>query len=655
MFVADSLDLRKKNMKIIRAFAYAVNCFLKKTRKDLGNIECKIVSKNEVYTILTLEQAVGSLLSYVALVYEMYKNSLVMARGSEVAPNECLVHVVDSLFNTVCNLDAFGSAGSFQVGVLIPIFLETIRPFLSDLAVWISSGKLPIVGREEFFVCEDEIASEDDSTAWRQQFRIRRCQDDDIKLAIPHFLAGLTDKILLTGKSCRVLERAGKSFTDKFSSVCETELFESLLKGLGISCENHEMGDKVEIEEVLMVERNTVMLNNGFSQLLEENFLVIFQRNYQRFINSGGNNQALYDNFQSTMEQSRFDMSKKASCRQPFSEIFKSSLQSLIDARYSQASNALLGLLKDEIRFMHHFGIIKNFFLMEAGDVMSSFYSEIFTKIRRKEFWQSTSYLTSVLHDALQLRFPSLVDRLTAGIKSDARGISTNVASVQSAASIYLHYEMDWPLTIIFDSKAEEKYNAIFSFLLQVKRAVWSLEQLRIAELWRGDARDDTQDDFATPEAIRTTLESQQPATAVRQKMYVLRVKLLHFVQSFHVYIMTRILHSSGLEFKAQVSEAKDFDEIVTIHLDFLEKVYDRCLLSPKVGFAKEAITRILNLCLNFQSNWDLGLTRVKVDEIASIDKEFTKCSHFIQSFLNNLMKRGSFPHLELLSLSLRT
>jgi gamma-tubulin complex component 5 len=77
----------------------------------------------------------------------------------------------------------------------------------------------------------------------------------------------------------------------------------------------------------------------------------------------------------------------------------------------------------------------------------------------------------------------------------------------------------------------------------------------------------------------------------VRQQihcMFLLRVKLMHFVNSLHNYIMTRILHSTGLDFQHQVEEAKDLDQLIKIHYRYLSTIHDRCLLREKDGINRE-------------------------------------------------------------------
>ena len=649
-FVASVANFSSQHLRTKRAFGFAINRFLTKTRKEIASLEFEMVNKEKPLTLIELKQELEALLSSIDLVFNVYTGCVTILHTNYIPSNDAALHIINALFNIVCRLDGFGSTATPQLSIMVPILLETLRPFLSDLACWITFGKLPPFGSDEFFIYEDENAGKDDSEAWKHRFRIRSWWSDDTKLAVPQFLKDMTDKILLTGKSCGILEQASANVNNQASSSFEEEFFEKLFNGLGISW-TKDVAQQVEETNVLLTSSDSICAESKSHRLLMENYMVVFQRNFEMFHKSQNFLNDKPCTIHDMVEKEEAALTRNAPCRSPFVQIFNSSLHSLINARYMQASNALLHLLTVRFRFDDHFNMVKNFFLMEAGDVMHEFYSEVFSKIRAREYWQSTSYLTSVFQDALQVRFPHLVNKITVGIRTESRTMR-NSSNIQSVDVIYLEYAMKWPLTIVFDSKAEETYNAVFSFLLQVKRALWSLERLRVKDLLLENPSSDEQErsEFSSLNGRKQS----QPVDTLRQKIYILRMKLLHFVQSFHTYIMTRILHSSGLEFKAKLNEAKDFEEILIFHQEFLEKVYDRCLLSPKVGFAKEAITRILNLSLNFQRQWDLGLSNAKQDDLEAIESEFDKCNHFIRSFLGNLIKRGSFPHLELLSLLLK-
>lgn len=61
----------------------------------------------------------------------------------------------------------------------------------------------------------------------------------------------------------------------------------------------------------------------------------------------------------------------------------------------------------------------------------------------------------------------------------------------------------------------------------------------------------------------------------------------------------------------------------------------------------KEAIMSVLRLAVEFSERWRKGVEKFKVPEAEKIEVEFSHCSHFLVSCLNNVTKRGHFPHCE--------
>ena len=61
----------------------------------------------------------------------------------------------------------------------------------------------------------------------------------------------------------------------------------------------------------------------------------------------------------------------------------------------------------------------------------------------------------------------------------------------------------------------------------------------------------------------------------------------------------------------------------------------------------KEAILNALRLSVQFSERWRDGVERFGVHEAERMEVEFSRCSHFLVSCLNNVTKRGHFPHCE--------
>eukprot|EP00112_Aurelia_sp_Birch-Aquarium-sp1_P006415 Seg1709.5 transcript_id=Seg1709.5/GoldUCD/mRNA.D3Y31 product="Gamma-tubulin complex component 5" protein_id=Seg1709.5/GoldUCD/D3Y31 len=237
-FVADSSDMLAPNIKTVRSFGYAINCFLKSTRMKLSEVELEIVKEDKVHTFLSLKKVTDPILANVDLIFDLYRSCIVEIKGIEMSPNDKVVHIIDTIYKTLCRLDALGACALAQFSAILPIFLETIRPFLADLGLWLSSGRLPIVGSGEFFICEDGQITGEDSEAWRNRFRVRNSVDGNGngKLAAPVFLKAVVDRILLTGKSCGILEQAVvHDFKKASTSVFEDQFYQNFLEAIGIS------------------------------------------------------------------------------------------------------------------------------------------------------------------------------------------------------------------------------------------------------------------------------------------------------------------------------------------------------------------------------------------------------------------------------------
>jgi hypothetical protein len=65
-------------------------------------------------------------------------------------------------------------------------------------------------------------------------------------------------------------------------------------------------------------------------------------------------------------------------------------------------------------------------------------------------------------------------------------------------------------------------------------------------------------------------------------------------------------------------------------------------LLSMRTHFL---LSQVLTLALTFQAKWDAGVVSLTLKELSDMEKDFSKCIHFLASFLANVTKRGTFPH----------
>jgi len=154
-------------------------------------------------------------------------------------------------------------------------------------------------------------------------------------------------------------------------------------------------------------------------------------------------------------------------------------LTPLIEDSCTRASCSIIELMKTDFCLLDHLAAMRNFFLLEAGDAMHQFYVEIFNKARQREVWQDISFLNSLIQEALQPRFPEAVERLVVSLSTS--GATSRSQLGQSLHGMALDYRAPWPVNIVIDSSCQKLYNLVFLFLLKLKQAKWSLDELRFS------------------------------------------------------------------------------------------------------------------------------------------------------------------------------
>lgn len=61
------------------------------------------------------------------------------------------------------------------------------------------------------------------------------------------------------------------------------------------------------------------------------------------------------------------------------------------------------------------------------------------------------------------------------------------------------------------------------------------------------------------------------------------RERCVKVIQTFPT--QSQILHSTSLEFHQKLEDAEDLDEMIKLHQDYTNIIFDRCLLNKKVGY----------------------------------------------------------------------
>ncbi|XP_053373064.1 gamma-tubulin complex component 5-like isoform X3 [Mercenaria mercenaria] len=660
-----------------QSFASTVADFLQDVKTQLSILEQKLIKQEEVLTLLTVARDTEPLMQKVGIVCLVYMRGIHQGRPYKLASQKATL-LLTTLYNTLLSCDTLFETPLFDEGgvdlnqgqncdttdmlkLLLPMWIQTCQPYINIIDTWISHGYLTDP-HSEFIIQRNKEIDTLDETFWEKSFAFhtmvkdpdtsgsgsdKRVQEYDTMDWAPKFLQPVLQQIVLTGKSMEMLEGLGKlaeydgkGFSNHLNEFKETHLYDKFITSLQTllgtktkSDSGEETRGTTQNEPVFSPDIERQMKEKGIhDSFLKMHFEKIMQQDTEY-------HSILEENFSQKMHSLNLDN------LQPVELILQECLYPHIYKQYGKVCLKLVDTLKTEYHLMDYLKAMRRFFLMEAGDTMFIFYTEIFDKIRLHEHWKDTTTVTWALHEALDRHFPDEVTRIAVFVDTSEDDRDSQPINVTNC--LKLQYQIPSPVDVVINERCQEIYNHIFSFLLQVKRAKYCLDELRFYDLAKECASS------TTDRLLKSLSLDKEPRSARIHRMHLLRMKLINFVNSLHNYIMTRILHSIGLEFTHDLKEAKDLDQIIEIHAGYIRKIHERCLLHKKNTFLKEAVLKVLNLSLRFQKEWDCGIDNISMKQIEDTEMEFSRCIQFLRSFLNSVIQRGSFPHLESLAFGL--
>ncbi|XP_076945276.1 uncharacterized protein LOC143616286 [Bidens hawaiensis] len=332
--------------------------------------------------------------------------------------------------------------------------------------------------------------------------------------------------------------------------------------------------------------------------------------------------------------------------------ILQECLTFYIKKQVDNIGSQILSKLLRDWKLMDELGVLRNVYLLGSGDLLQHFLAVVFKKLDNGESWDDDFELNTVLQESIRnsadgtlLSSPdSLVVSLTntdgqptstssSFVVSSPRKARAQTSGINDLDSLKFTYKVSWPLELIANAEALNKYNQVMNFLLRVKRAKFVLDKAR---RWMWKERGST--------------------TVNRKHRWLVEQKLLHFVDAFHQYVMDRVYHSAWSELCEGMAAAGSLDEVIQVHEAYLLSIQRQCFVVPDKLWALIAsrINSILGLALDLytvQQTLSSGGTVPAVrarchKEVDRIDKQFDGCIAFLLRVLSFKLNVGQFPHL---------
>ncbi|KAH0547810.1 hypothetical protein FGG08_000067 [Glutinoglossum americanum] len=266
----------------------------------------------------------------------------------------------------------------------------------------------------------------------------------------------------------------------------------------------------------------------------------------------------------------------------PFSELFDTAFDNWIKSKHQKSSQILRERLFSDCGLWRSLDALEYVYFLRDGALFGSISATLFEKIDRgKEAWNDQFLLTEMVQSV----FGSLkcVDPKKLSVRSQPGkygDIHSRRRSVKILGSISIAYSLPWPIANVVKRDSFPVYQRIFTFLLQVRRAMQIVERLRLLKDGSGSSISHDDDDGEA------------------ELYYALRHRLLWFSNTIYTYLTTLVLIPHTAKMRQQLSAAEDMDAIIRVHGNYVARLEDQCLLSPKLAPIYQAIISLLDLAI---------------------------------------------------------
>ncbi|OVA00879.1 Spc97/Spc98 [Macleaya cordata] len=302
--------------------------------------------------------------------------------------------------------------------------------------------------------------------------------------------------------------------------------------------------------------------------------------------------------------------------------------------QYKYVSSFTIKLLEEGFDLREHFLALRRYHFMEFADwadlfIMSLWRHKWYAAEGNKRISEIQGFLDMAVQRSSCEGDP-YKERLFVYMKGDGMmPLPTSTFGVHAFDFIALGFRVDWPVSIVLTPGALKIYSEIFSFLIQVKLAVFSL-----TDVW-----------CLLKDLVNLFRPNHNCGFNERDKSYFnilmkLRYQVNHFVSTLQQYVLSQLSHVSWSRFLHSLKhQVKDMLDVESVHMAYLADSLNICFLSdetqPVAGIIENILQSALDFCSCFTAGgWEVGsdqrdssrlLDRLNFTQVLTIKESFEK------------------------------
>lgn len=440
------------------------------------------------------------------------------------------------------------------------------------------------------------------------------------------------------------VEKFAASFRHEFGSPVPLHITSPATSG-----KSHDKGKQGCDGEAVLFDNARACVSDSSVHLKEQDKEAVVSTN-----GCGGTSwQSLLKSFSYTENESVGDH------RESLSSTFEIPLDFVIDKcllqeillQYKYVSRLAIKLLEEGFDLQGHLQALRRYYFMESADwadlfIMSLWHHKWCVAEAEQRVLEIQRFLELSVKRSSCERDPNK-DRLFVYMKgNDTMPLSAFTIGVHSFNFLGLGYRVDWPISIVLTPSGLKIYAEIFSFLIHVKLAVFSL-----TEVWRS-LKD------MTHMVTRNHSTTQERGIRHLNILITMRHHINHFISALQQYVQSQLSYVSWCKFLRSLKyKVKDMMDLESVHMAYLTDSLHICFLSNETRSVAIIIESILQCAFEFRScftggMWDMGLdqgdllgklSRINISQVLAIKQKFDKNLKQLHLCYLKFPKHGEF------------
>ncbi|PFH61284.1 hypothetical protein XA68_17797 [Ophiocordyceps unilateralis] len=265
----------------------------------------------------------------------------------------------------------------------------------------------------------------------------------------------------------------------------------------------------------------------------------------------------------------------------PFADLFNNAFERWVQSRYRETWATLKSTLVEDWGLFASLDALRALYLMADGRAAATLCEALFARLDSTDAdWRDRYVLTTAGREA----FASLLDPSRLVISVDPEFSPTSAignGTVRAALpGIKVSYRLSWPVQMIVTAESRAHYQSVFTFLLQIKRAMYALHKTRLLDKHR----------------------TNQKSRGRRSLFYSTRNKLLWFCATIHTYLATQVLEPTAVQMRRDIDSAQNVDAMIAAQCSGMKRMTEEACLGSELARVRERMLDVMDMAVKFEN-----------------------------------------------------